>query len=266
VVGASRLSVAPAGRFLARNRRTRCRNSAISVTEGQARPPYGGHRHEHRTRHRGARRKDHRAGGQSSGQNGRPEILRLCLDQAHRPADLRRQGPRAFREFEKGNVHLGAIIKKDREAGFPEPQRIIVAQNLTENEAFEREMQEIAKHRRTKDGGTLTNMTDGGPGKAGDEAEIRRRLKALGKFRAMYVANSQRPTVFDYEECRQQCHINANSGRRVVLKRLFERPSTMQELCDHIRVMPPLGPCKGAQPATEASARRSGTSPPGRSA
>jgi hypothetical protein len=32
-------------------------------------------------------------------------------------------GPRAYREFEKGNVHLSAILRKDREAGFPDPQR-----------------------------------------------------------------------------------------------------------------------------------------------
>ena len=126
-------------------------------------------------------------------------------------------GPRAFREFEKGNVHLGAIIKKDREAGFPEPQRILVAENLTENEAFDREMQEIALHRRTKDGGTLTNMTDGGPGRE-VEAELRRRLKALGKYRRLHVANSQRPAVLDYEECRRQCNINAKSGHGVVPK------------------------------------------------
>ena len=72
-------------------------------------------------------------------------------------------GPRAYREFEKGNVHLAAIIKKDREAGVPEPRRILVAQSL------------------------------------------------------------------------------------------FEQPSTMEELCAHIKVMPPLGPYKGAQPATEDS-------------
>ena len=161
-------------------------------------------------------------------------------------------GPRAFREFEKGNVHLCAIIAKDREAGFPEPQRILVAQNLTENESFEREMQEIAKHRRTKDGGTLTNMTDGGPGRDVD-AELRRRLKALDHGRKLYAANRRRPTVLDFEECRRQCNMNAKSGRSVVLKRLFEQPSTMDELCDHIRVMPPLGPYKRAQPATEDS-------------
>ena len=160
-------------------------------------------------------------------------------------------GPRAHREFGRGNnVHLHAIIKKDREAGFPDPKRVMVAQNLTENEAFELEMREIAKFKRTKDGGTLTNMNDGGPGRE-VEAELGRRLKALGKFRKMYVANSQRPTVFDYEECRRQCDINAKSGRGVVLKRLFERPSTMEELCEHIKVMPPLGPYKGSQPANE---------------
>ena len=162
-------------------------------------------------------------------------------------------GPRAFREFERGNVHLRAIIAKDRKAVFPEPQRILVAQGLTESKSFEREMQEIAKHRRTKDGGTLTNMTDGGPGKAGDEADVRRRLKALGKFRRMYVANSRRPAVLDYEECRRQCNMNPKSGRGMALKRLFEQPSTMQELCDHIKVMPALGPYKGTQPTTEDS-------------
>jgi hypothetical protein len=162
-------------------------------------------------------------------------------------------GPRAFREFEKGNVHLRAIITKDRQAGFPEPQRILVAQNLTENEAFDREMREIALHRRTKDGGTLTNMTDGGPGSAADEAELRRRLKALGKYRKLYDANSQRPARLDFEECRRQSNMNPKSGRAVVLKRLFEQPSTMEELCAHIKVMPPLGPYKGAQPATEES-------------
>ena len=77
--------------------------------------------------------------------------------------------------------------------------------------------------------------------------------KLRNTFRKMYVANSQRPTVFDYEECRRQCGMNANSGRGVVLKRLFEQPSTMEELCAHIKVMPPLGPYKGAQPATEDS-------------
>ena len=162
-------------------------------------------------------------------------------------------GPRAYREFEKGNVHLPAILRKDRQAGFLDPRSILVAQNLTENEAFDREMREIALHRRTKDGGTLTNMTDGGPGTAGDEADIRRKLKAIGKFRKMYDANRQRPAVHDYEECRRQCNMNPKSGRGVVLKRLFEQPSTMQELCEHIKVMPPLGPYKGAQPATEDS-------------
>jgi hypothetical protein len=162
-------------------------------------------------------------------------------------------GPRAFREFEKGNFHLRAILAKDREAGFPDPRRILVAENLTEDESFEREMQEIALHKRTKDGGTLTNMTDGGPGKANDEAEIRRKLKAIGKYRTLYNRNSQRPAVHDYEECRRQCNMNAKSGRGVVLKRLLERPSTMAELCDHIKVMPPLGPYKGAQPADEDS-------------
>ena len=34
-------------------------------------------------------------------------------------------------------------------------------------------------------------------------------------------------------------------------KRLFEQPSTMEEPCAHIKVMPPLGPYKGGQPATE---------------
>jgi hypothetical protein len=162
-------------------------------------------------------------------------------------------GPRAFREFEKGNVHLSAIIRKDREAGFPEPDRILVAENLTEAESFEREMREIARYRRTKDGGTLTNMTDGGPGSANDEADIRRKLKAIEKYRRLYNANARRPAVLDFEECRRQCHMNAKSGRGVVMKRLFERPSTMAELCAHIKVMPPLGPYKGAQPATEDS-------------
>jgi hypothetical protein len=162
-------------------------------------------------------------------------------------------GPRAYREFEKGNVHLSAILRKDREAGFPDPQRILVAQDLTEAEAYDREMREIALHRRTKDGGTLTNMTDGGPGSANDEADIRRKLKAIEKYRRLYNANSSRPAVLDFEECRRQCNMNAKSGRGVVMKRLFEQPSTMQELCDHIKVMPPLGPYKGAQPADEDS-------------
>jgi hypothetical protein len=160
-------------------------------------------------------------------------------------------GPRAHREFGRGNnAHLHAIIKKDREAGFPDPQRVMIAQNLTENEASELEMQTIAKHKRTKDGGTLTNMNDGGPGRE-VEAELRQRLKALGKYRRLHVANSQRPAVLDCEECRRQCNINAKSGRGAVLKRLFEQPSTMEELCEHIKVMPPLGPYKGSQPATE---------------
>ena len=164
---------------------------------------------------------------------------------------------RLSRIRERATVHLRAIIATDRKAVFPEPQRILVAQGLTESErSFEREMQEIAKHRRTKDGGTLTNMTDGGPGKAGDEADVRRRLKALGKFRRMYVANSRRAAVLDYEECRRQCNMNPKSGRGVEAeKRLFEQPSTMQELCDHIKVMPALGPYKGTrfQPTTEDS-------------
>lgn len=148
-------------------------------------------------------------------------------------------------------MHLSAILRKDRQAGFPDPQRVLVAQNLTENEAFDREMREIALHRRTKDGGTLTNMTDGGPGSAGDEADIHRKLKAIGKYRKLYNANSKRPARLDYEECRRQCNMNAKSGRG--MKRLFEQPSTMEELCEHIKVMPPLGPYKGAQPATEDS-------------
>ena len=160
-------------------------------------------------------------------------------------------GPRAHREFGKrNNVHLHAIIQKDREGGFPDPKRVMVAQNLTENEAFELEMRTIAGHRRSKDGGTLTNMNDGGPG-GDDESEMRRRLKAVSNYRKMYAANSKRPAVLDFEECRRQCNMNAKSGRGVVMKRLFERPSTMDELCRHIKVMPPLGPHKGGQPATE---------------
>ena len=45
--------------------------------------------------------------------------------------------------------------------------------------------------------------------------------------------------------------MNPKLGRAVVLIRLFERPSTMEEPCDHIKVMPPLGPHKGGQPADE---------------
>ncbi len=126
----------------------------------------------------------------------------------------------------------------------------MVAQNLTENEAFELERRTIAEHRRTKDGGTLTNMNDGGPGRD-DEAEMRRRLKALSNYQKMYAANVKTPTPLDFEECRRQCNTNAKSGRGVVMKRLFERPSTMDELCRHIKVMPPLGAHKGSQPATE---------------
>jgi hypothetical protein len=47
--------------------------------------------------------------------------------------------------------------------------------------------------------------------------------------------------------------MNAKSGRGVVLKRLFEQPSTIEELCAHIKVMPPLGPYKGSQPANTAN-------------
>jgi hypothetical protein len=159
-------------------------------------------------------------------------------------------GPRAHREFGGNNCHLDAIIRKDREAGHPDPKRVFCAQNLTENEAFELEMRKIAEYRRIKDGGTLTNMNDGGPGQD-DDAEMRRRLKALGNYRKMYEANSRRPARFDFEECRRQCHMNPKSGRAVVLKRLFEQPSTMEELCAHIKVMPPLGLDKGSQPATE---------------
>ena len=160
-------------------------------------------------------------------------------------------GPRAHREFSKsGNAHLHAIIEKDREAGFPDPQRVMVAQNLTKNESFELEMQTIAKHKRTKAGGTLTNMNDGGPGREVEE-ELGRRLKSLGKFRTLVAANARRPATLEYKECRRQCNMNAKSGRGVVLKRLFEQPSTMEELCEHIKVMPPLGPYKGSQPANE---------------
>jgi hypothetical protein len=162
-------------------------------------------------------------------------------------------GPRAYREFERrGNTHLHAIIMKDRAAGHPDPERVLVAEGLTENEAFELEMQTIAKYKRTKDGGTLTNMIDGGPGREVDE-ELARRLKALRKYRRLHVANSQRSAVLDFEECRRQCNMNAKSGRGVVLKRLFEQPSTIEELCAHIKVMPPLGPYKGSQPANTAN-------------
>jgi hypothetical protein len=198
--------LAPPGMFLARNRRTQCRNDAILVTEGKPARLTGvtDKNIEHVIEEHAAKIMALAARAQIR-MAVRKYYVYVWIRHTGEPIYVGKGcGPRAYREFEKGNVHLSAILRKDREAGFPDPQRILVAQNLTENEAFDREMREIALHRRTKDGGTLTNMTDGGPGKAGDEAEIRRRLKALDKFRKMYVANSQRPTVFDYEECRRQ--------------------------------------------------------------
>jgi hypothetical protein len=157
-------------------------------------------------------------------------------------------GSRAYRRFDvRNNVHLHAIVKKDEDAGFPDPRVFIAKENLTENEAYDLEMRMIAEFKRTKDGGTLANMTDGGPG-ADVEEQLARRMKALDKFRRMHAANSQQAATFDYEQCLRQCNTDPTSARGVVMKHLFEQPATIEELCERIGDMPERGH-RGGQPA-----------------
>jgi hypothetical protein len=161
------------------------------------------------------------------------------------------RGKRAFRDFTRGgeNFHLRAIFKKDREAGLPEPKSGVVREGLTEPQAYELEMSLIAEHKRTCDGGTLTNMTAGGPGgEPGTEAL--RLERVFLKCMAQSANNRGRTPALSFEDCIKETTLNPSQLRREILRQLFVGPATLQELSDRIGTTPPLGPNKGGRPAT----------------
>jgi hypothetical protein len=62
--------------------------------------------------------------------------------------------------------HKSNIIKRYRNLGYKD-KYVILADGLTEAEAFEKEIEEIARIGRRENGGTLVNHTDGGEGASG---------------------------------------------------------------------------------------------------
>ena len=161
------------------------------------------------------------------------------------------RGKRAFRDFTRRgeNHHLMAIFNKDREAGLPEPKSDIVRQGLTEPQAYNLEMSLIAEYKRICDGGTLTNMTAGGPGgEPGTEAL--RLERVFLKCMVQSAANRGRTPALSFQDCIKETTLNPSQLRHEILRQLFVGPATLRELSERIGTTPPLGPNKGRRPAT----------------
>jgi hypothetical protein len=82
------------------------------------------------------------------------------------------------------NRHFAAIWKKAKAAGQELP-RIKIREHLTDEQAFEIEIAFIAAIGRRKNGGPLTNMTDGGDGLLNPSPETRKKmsLKAIERMK-----------------------------------------------------------------------------------
>ena len=151
------------------------------------------------------------------------------------------------------NKHLRAIIKKDLADGYPEPTRKILKDGLTANEAFTLEMRTIERYKRTVHGGTLTNMTNGGPG--GEDGAETRRLERTFELIQKNAANFRKQSKGSFQDCLHQINSNSASARGVVAKLLFDKPCTISELCNRMRTMPKFGP-GGGGPANKAKVGR----------
>jgi hypothetical protein len=81
-------------------------------------------------------------------------------------------GKRCFRHFNHWNIKNDTnklkvnIINKIRRSG-GEPIIEILQENISENDAFKLEMEQIKLYGRIHDGGLLSNMSDGGEGQSG---------------------------------------------------------------------------------------------------
>lgn len=109
---------------------------------------------------------------------------------------------RATRDFTKEgeNFHLRSMILKDREAGYPEPSVLMAGENLLEQESFELEMHTIARYGRVVHGGTLANMTGGGPGEV-EGREAARVTKQFLHCQQLAIENRTRAPLYDLDEC-----------------------------------------------------------------
>ena len=159
------------------------------------------------------------------------------------------KGRRSERDFTKEgeNYRLANLIKRDRADGNPEPQVSIARRDMTEADAFRLESALIKQIGRVCNGGTLVNMTDGGPGLA-DGVERERMAGHFERIKELAKRNQHRQAILSLSEHLRQINIRADSARGVVLTKLYDGPATMAQLCERIGRMPALGD-KGNAPA-----------------
>jgi hypothetical protein len=140
-------------------------------------------------------------------------------------------GNRAYRDFTKHNEQLDMLINGDLEEGKPIPTVTIFAEDLTNSESLRIEAQQIAKYKLVCDGGTLYNMNYGGNGLPVGTEEARMK-QYIEHAKQLKIRNQNRPSVLDLNEIYFQSNIRSDSAGGVVVRCIFEKPCTIQEICD----------------------------------
>jgi hypothetical protein len=131
--------------------------------------------------------------------------------------------------YKHHNSHFMNIVKKLKRDGV-DPIVHRIAENITEQEAFDLERVEISLHGRRVFGGTLVNNTDGGEGSSGVIVGIETRVKLSAARRKRYEDPAEREKTSAQQRKRQEDPLERERHSVVLRKHYEDHPETRAKL------------------------------------